>query len=102
MISGLLDPTEGRIFFGSDDVTKLSADKRGIGLVFQNYALYPHMTVRQNIMFPLENLNVNMEEASERTKEMAALVGIGNLLDRKPAQLSGGTTTKSCDCPRTR
>ncbi|MFA6693028.1 MAG: ABC transporter ATP-binding protein [Acholeplasmataceae bacterium] len=90
MISGLLNPTEGRIFFGDDDVTDLSPEKRGIGLVFQNYALYPHMTVRQNIMFPLENLKVPKEEALQMTQEMANLVGIGDLLDRKPAQLSGG------------
>lgn len=90
MVAGLHDPTDGRIFFGDDDVTRLSPDKRGIGLVFQNYALYPHMTVQQNIMFPLENLKVPRDEALERTQEMANLVGIGNLLDRKPAQLSGG------------
>src|SRR5690606_33782357 len=58
MISGLLYPTEGRIFFGDEDVTELTPEKRGIGLVFQNYALYPHMTVRQNILFPLENMNL--------------------------------------------
>ncbi len=90
MIAGLHDPTDGRIFFGEDDVTRLSPDKRGIGLVFQNYALYPHMTVRQNIMFPLENLQVEREEALKETQAIANLVGIGNLLDRKPAQLSGG------------
>lgn len=90
MIAGLHDPTDGRIFFGEDDVTRLSPDKRGIGLVFQNYALYPHMTVRQNIMFPIENLQVPREEALVETQAIANLVGIGNLLDRKPAQLSGG------------
>lgn len=90
MIAGLHQPTDGRIYFGDEDVTRLSPDKRGIGLVFQNYALYPHMTVRQNIMFPLENLQVSRDEALKRTKEMADLVGIGTLLDRKPAQLSGG------------
>ena len=89
-IAGLHDPTEGRIYFGEDDVTRLSPDKRGIGLVFQNYALYPHMTVKQNIMFPLENLKISREEALERTQDMANLVGIGTLLERKPAQLSGG------------
>ena len=89
-IAGLHDPTEGRIYFGEDDVTKLSPDKRGIGLVFQNYALYPHMTVEQNIMFPLENLKIPRDEALERTQEMANLVGIGTLLNRKPSQLSGG------------
>lgn len=58
MISGLLYPTEGRIFFGDEDVTELTPEKRGIGLVFQNYALYPHMTVKKNILFPLENMNM--------------------------------------------
>src|SRR5690554_7038922 len=90
MIAGLHEPTSGRIFFGEDDVTRLSPDKRGIGLVFQNYALYPHMTVRQNIMFPLENMKVSHKEALRLTTEMAELVGIADQLDKKPAQLSGG------------
>lgn len=90
MIAGLLKPSAGKIFFGDDDVTKLAAEKRGIGLVFQNYALYPHMTVRQNIMFPLENIDISRKDALELVQEMADLVGIGELLDRKPAQLSGG------------
>ena len=90
MIAGLEKPTGGKIFFGDDDVTKLAPEKRGIGLVFQNYALYPHMTVYNNILFPLENLDVPRDEAIARVKEMANLVGIGNLLDRKPSQLSGG------------
>jgi len=90
MIAGLEKPTGGKIFFGEDDVTKLAPEKRGIGLVFQNYALYPHMTVYNNILFPLENLDVPRDEAIARVKEMANLVGIGNLLDRKPSQLSGG------------
>lgn len=90
MIAGLVKPTSGRIYFGEDDVTKLAPEKRGIGLVFQNYALYPHMTVYKNILFPLENLDVPRDEAIARVKEMANLVGIGELLDRKPSQLSGG------------
>lgn len=90
MIAGLLEPTDGRIYFGDEDVTDLPPEQRGIGLVFQNYALYPHMTVRQNIMFPLENLKVPKEEAVVRAQEMADLVGIGELMDRKPKQLSGG------------
>jgi multiple sugar transport system ATP-binding protein len=90
MIAGLHTPTGGKIFFGDEEVTEVAPEKRGIGLVFQNYALYPHMTVRQNIMFPLENLKVDKEEAEQRTVEMAKLVGIEELLDRKPAQLSGG------------
>ena len=90
MIAGLLEPNEGRIFFGDEDVTDMPPEERGIGLVFQNYALYPHMTVRQNIMFPLENIKVPKQDAVERAQEMADLVGIGDLMDRKPKQLSGG------------
>ena len=90
LISGLLKPTSGRIFFGDRDVTLLPPEKRGIGLVFQNYALYPHMTVEQNIAFPLVNQKVKKEEIRERTEEMAKLVQIGDLLKRKPSQLSGG------------
>ncbi|MFH5881941.1 MAG: ABC transporter ATP-binding protein [Candidatus Izemoplasmataceae bacterium] len=90
MICGLLKPTSGRIFFGESDVTTVPPEDRGIGLVFQNYALYPHMTVRQNIMFPLENLKVPKEQALEKVQYYADLVGIGHLLDRKPVQLSGG------------
>ena len=63
MLSGLEQPTSGNINFGDDDVTTLAPEKRGIGLVFQNYALYPHMTVEQNIMFPLENMRVPKDEA---------------------------------------
>jgi len=90
MISGLLRPTNGKIFFGEDDVTTVPPEERGIGLVFQNYALYPHMTVQQNIMFPLENLKVPKDEALQQAQDIADLVGIGNLMNRKPAQLSGG------------
>jgi multiple sugar transport system ATP-binding protein len=69
MIAGLYSPTSGKIFFGDNDVTELSPERRGIGLVFQNYALYPHMTVRQNILFPIENMNlrkVSINEAYEK------------------------------------
>lgn len=90
MISGLLRPTQGKIFFGDDDVTSVPPEERGIGLVFQNYALYPHMTVLQNIMFPLENLKVPKEQAVKKAQEIADLVGIGELMSRKPVQLSGG------------
>ena len=90
MISGLQTPTSGQIFFGDVDVTKLAPEKRGIGLVFQNYALYPHMTVKRNIMFPLENMKVSKKEAESRVLGAAKLVQIDNLLDRKPNELSGG------------
>ena len=94
MISGLQKPTSGKIFFGDDDVTELSTENRGVGLVFQNYALYPHMTVKQNILFPLQNLKgadkLTKEQMFERALEAAKLVQIDNLMDRKPSELSGG------------
>ena len=94
MISGLQKPTSGKIFFGDDDVTELSTENRGIGLVFQNYALYPHMTVKQNIMFPLQNLKgkdkLSKNVMLERALEAARLVQIDELMDRKPSELSGG------------
>ncbi len=94
MISGLQKPSGGKIFFGDDDVTELSAENRGVGLVFQNYALYPHMTVKQNIMFPLQNLKgkdkLPKDVMIERAYTAAKLVQIDNLMDRKPSELSGG------------
>ncbi|WP_071440766.1 ABC transporter ATP-binding protein [Traorella massiliensis] len=90
MISGILSVTNGKIFFDDEDVTELSPEKRGVGLVFQNYALYPHMTVLENICFPLEIKKVKKEERVARAKEMAKLVHVETLLDRKPSQLSGG------------
>lgn len=94
MISGLQKPTSGKIFFGDDDVTTLSPENRGIGLVFQNYALYPHMTVKQNILFPLQNLKgedkLTKEVMLERAYEAARLVQIDDLMERKPNELSGG------------
>ena len=94
MISGLQKPTSGKILFGDEDVTELSPENRGIGLVFQNYALYPHMTVKQNILFPLQNLKgadkMTKEAMLERAYEAAKLVQIDNLMDRKPSELSGG------------
>lgn len=94
MICGLLEPTSGRILFGDEDVTKLSPQERGVGMVFQNYALYPHLTVLENICFPLENLTgkdrLSKEEMKERALKAASLVEIEKLLDRKPAELSGG------------
>ena len=94
MICGLQKPSGGKIFFGEDDVTDLPPEHRGVGLVFQNYALYPHMTVKQNILYPLQNLKgedkLSKEEMLKRTVEVAKLVQIDNLLDRKPSELSGG------------
>ena len=90
MIAGLEQPTSGRIYFDGEDVTELPTEKRGIGLVFQNYALYPHMTVEENIMFPLLNAKVKKKEARERAEQTAGFVQIQDYLKRRPAQLSGG------------
>ena len=90
MIAGLHKPTGGQIYFGETDVTNVPPEKRGIGLVFQNYALYPHLTVRQNIMFPLENAHMPKDKAMALAQEMANVVDIGHLMDRKPKELSGG------------
>ena len=94
LISGLLTPTKGRIFFGEEDMTEVPAEKRGVGLVFQNYALYPHLTVRQNILFPLQNLRgkdkLPKEVMEAKALEAAKLVQIEKLMDRKPSELSGG------------
>ena len=94
MICGLQKPTSGSIFFGDDDVTELSPENRGVGLVFQNYALYPHMTVKQNILFPLQNFKgkdkLTKSEMLERAYNVAKLVQIDDLMERKPHELSGG------------
>lgn len=94
LICGLLAPTSGRILFGETDVTDIPPEARGVGLVFQNYALYPHLTVRQNILFPLQNLRgedkLTKEEMNAKAEEAARLVQIDMLMDRKPKELSGG------------
>ncbi len=90
MLAGILKPTAGRIFFDGEDVTALPPERRGIGLVFQNYALYPHMTVLQNISFPLEIQKVPREERQQRARDMAKMVHVDTLLHRRPKELSGG------------
>ena len=94
LLSGLQKPTSGKIFFGEDDVTDLPPENRGVGLVFQNYALYPHLTVRQNITFPLENRKgkdkLTKAQMADMALEVAKLVQIEGLMDRKPGELSGG------------
>ena len=94
LICGLLEPTSGKIFFGDDDVTHLAPEHRGVGLVFQNYALYPHLTVRENILFPLQNLKgpdkLDRATMMKKTEEAAKLVQIDGLMERKPSELSGG------------
>ena len=94
LISGLEKPTEGKVYFGDTDVTDMAPEDRGVGLVFQNYALYPHLTVKQNIMFPLQNFKgdkkLTKEVMYEKVLEAAKLVQIDMLLERKPNELSGG------------
>ena len=94
LICGLEPPTEGKIFFGEDDVTRLPPENRGVGLVFQNYALYPHLTVRENILFPLQNLKgkdkLPKQVMEEKALAAARLVQIEELMDRKPSEMSGG------------
>ena len=94
LICGLETPTSGRIFFGDDEVTHLPPENRGVGLVFQNYALYPHLNVLQNILFPLQNLRgdakLTKEQMLEKAKEAAKLVQIDDLLERRPSEMSGG------------
>ena len=94
LISGLEVPSEGRILFGEKDVTKLPPEERGVGLVFQNYALYPHLTVEENIIFPLQNLKgkqkMTKEAMHQKAVEVAKLVQIDQLMERKPKELSGG------------
>ena len=94
LISGLESPTSGRIFFGDEDVTDLPPEERGVGLVFQNYALYPHLTVEGNIIFPLQNLKgdkkMTKEAMHQKAVETAKLVQIDGLMDRKAKWLSGG------------
>ena len=89
-ISGIHKPHSGKIYFGDRDVTGLEPEELGIGLVFKNYALYPHMTFRENILFPLKNLKWYKAEAKKRAVEVAKIVKIESQLDKKPSQLSGG------------
>jgi len=90
MIAGLEDVTAGTIAIGGDDVTELAPRRRDIAMVFQSYALYPHMSVRKNIAYGLKVRRTPKDETRRRVDEVAALLGLEDLLDRKPAQLSGG------------
>ena len=90
MLSGILPVSGGKIYFDDQNVTGMPPEKRGIGLVFQNYALYPHMTVMGNICFPLETQRVPKAERIERANEIAKLVHVDMLMNRRPSELSGG------------
>ena len=90
MIAGLEPPTEGRILIGDTDVTKLPPKDRDIGMVFQDYALYPHMTIADNITYPLKVRGASSDERRRRAAEVAESLQIGQLLERRPGQISGG------------
>ncbi|WP_117193310.1 ABC transporter ATP-binding protein [Rhizobium terrae] len=89
-VCGIHRPTSGRILFGDRDVTNLPSQERNVGVVFQSYALYPHMTVEENIGFPLMVKRAAAPDIKKQVAAIAALVHIDNLLDRRPSQLSGG------------
>ena len=90
VVAGLEQPDSGQVLFGDDDVTNLPAQKRGLGFVFQSYALFKHMTVRKNIAFGLGVRKVGKEETRRKVDELLSLVQLDGLGDRYPAQLSGG------------
>ena len=90
MLSGLEQVSHGTINIGGADVTEVEASKRGVSMVFQSYALFPHLNVKENIQFGLKVRKVPAEEREKKVAEAAQVVGLSELLDRKPANLSGG------------
>ena len=90
ILAGFVGPDSGRVSLGGRDLVGVPADRRGLGVVFQNYALFPHMTVRENLAFPLEARSVPRKEVAQRVTHALNLVELGKLGERKPAELSGG------------
>ncbi len=90
MIAGLEEITSGKVFIGDDVVNDLPPRERDVAMVFQNYALYPHMNVRQNMGFALKLRKIDKVEITRRVEEAARTLGIERLLERKPRALSGG------------
>jgi multiple sugar transport system ATP-binding protein len=90
VIAGLEDATTGRVLIDDEDVTQVSPSKRGLAMVFQTYALYPHMTVRKNIAFPMRMAGLSEEEQNAKIEAAAKSLNLTDYLDRKPGQLSGG------------
>ncbi|HEY0297135.1 MAG TPA: ABC transporter ATP-binding protein, partial [Bordetella sp.] len=90
MIAGFLEPTSGNIMLAGRSLNRTPANKRGMGLVFQNYALFPHMTAAQNVAFGLEMQGVGKQERAARVGDALAMVGLAHLADRYPARMSGG------------
>jgi ABC-type sugar transport system ATPase subunit len=93
-VAGLEQPTSGRIVIGEREVHDLPSRKRDVAMVFQNYALYPHLTVYGNLAFGLKEHHVPKADADRRVRDMAHVLGIEKLLDRRPAQLSGGQSQR--------
>ena len=93
-VAGLEKPTSGKILIGDREVQELPPRRRDVAMVFQNYALYPHLSVYQNLAFGLKEHRVARAEADRRVREMAAMLGLDTLLDRKPGQLSGGQSQR--------
>jgi putative spermidine/putrescine transport system ATP-binding protein len=89
-VAGFVVPTSGRITLDGADITALPPERRGFGIVFQGYALFPHMTVRDNVAFPLATRRIGAAEIADRVRRVLDLVQLSGLDDRKPAQLSGG------------
>jgi multiple sugar transport system ATP-binding protein len=90
ILAGLEQPTAGRVLIGERDVTRLQPRDRDVAMVFQSYALYPHLTIRENIAYPLKVRKVPSAERERAVKEVADALEVGHLLDRRPRQLSGG------------
>jgi len=90
MIAGFVEPTSGSVRLDGGDLLKLPPNRRGLGIVFQSYALFPHMTVARNMAFGLEMRGTNRSEIDKRVGDMLGLVGLGKMADRYPRQLSGG------------
>ena len=89
-LAGIYKPTDGLIRFGDRVVNTVQPKDRNIGMVFQSYALYPHMTIFQNIAYPLKLKKAPKNVQNEQVRQVANVMGIGELLDRRPGQLSGG------------
>ena len=90
MIAGLETPTRGNVYFDGERVTDLSPQKRNVSMMFQNVALFPHMTVAQNIGYPLKTRRVSRSETEKRVRMVSKMLGIADKLEMKPGQLSGG------------
>ncbi|RWR10228.1 ABC transporter ATP-binding protein [Paenirhodobacter populi] len=90
MIAGLVDPTSGEIVIGGKPITKTPVHRRNMGMLFQNYALFPHMTVAENVAFGLEMRKFSRSEREDKVRKALDLVKLGHLADRIPSQLSGG------------